>query len=48
MESKTTNMGRGLLPIRIFVLKVINIEIKILAHPEIVAGMAEQIESVIT
>ena len=48
METKKTNMGRRTLLIRIFVLKVINIEIKILAHPEIVDGMAEQIESVIT
>ena len=48
METKKTNMGRGTLLIQIFVLKVINIERKSLVRPEIIDGMAEQIESVIT
>ena len=40
-------MARGEMLIRIFVLKVINVEKKILTHHETIDSMAEQIESMI-
>ena len=42
------NTGRGIILIRIFVLKVINNERKILTHHEIIDRIAEQIVLVIT
>ena len=49
MLSKTkTNMGRGIILIRMIVLKVINNKIKVLTHLEIIDHMGQGIESVIT
>ena len=42
------NTGRGIILIRIFVLKLINNERKILTHHEIIDRIAEQIVLVIT
>ena len=46
-EQTKTNMGRGIMLIRIFALKAINNERKPLTHHEIIDLIAEQIQSVI-
>ena len=47
-EQTKANMGRGILFIRRFVLKVINNESKILTHHEIIDCIAQEIVSIIT